>query len=153
MIEVKAPADHDQYKNPKIFLAGSIEMGKAEPWRHKIATALATSEVILLNPRRDDWDNTWVQSIKHAKFKEQVVWEMNGIDEAALVIIYFDPETLAPITLLELGHCLEKRNVIVCCPEGFYRKGNVEITCDRYGIDMYDTFEEFVEAIVAWAHV
>lgn len=150
MIEIKAPHDHDQYNNAKIFLAGSIEMGTAEPWRHKIAEALKDTEVVLLNPRRDDWDSSWVQSIEHKQFKEQVMWEMDGIDEAALVIIYFDPETMAPITLLEFGHCLDRSNVIVCCPDGFYRKGNVEIACYRHRIGLHNTFEEFTKAIVDW---
>lgn len=33
MIEVKAPRDYGAYRGkPSVFLAGSIEMGKAEDW-------------------------------------------------------------------------------------------------------------------------
>ena len=32
----------------------------------------------------------------------------------------------------------------VCCPDGFYRKGNVEIVCDRLKIPLIETWDEFV---------
>ena len=150
MIEIKAPKDHSRYTNRKIFLAGSIEMGKAEPWRHRVAKRLEGEEVVLLNPRRDDWDNSWVQKKDFIPFREQVDWELDGIEEAALIIFYFDPETTSPITLLELGYCLGLQDeIIVCCPDGFYRKGNVEIICDRaHNVTVHNTFEQFLLHIV-----
>jgi len=55
-----------------IFLAGSIEMGKAEDWQSALTTALASRDGVVLNPRRDAWDSTWTQSITDARFREQV---------------------------------------------------------------------------------
>lgn len=40
---------------------------------------------------------------------------------ADTVVIYFDPKTLSPITLMELG----------IVSEGFWRKGNVDILVSR----------------------
>lgn len=151
MIEIKAPLDYARYGNRKIFLAGSIEMGTAVPWRHLVAEALEDEEVVLLNPRRDDWDNSWVQSIRNKQFKEQVMWELEGIDDAALVIVYFDPATTSPITLLELGYVVGREcEILVCCPDGFYRKGNVEILCNRHHVPLYNNMEEFLEDIVSY---
>jgi len=39
-----------------IFLAGSIEMGKAEDWQKKVESLLKNENIVIFNPRRDDWD-------------------------------------------------------------------------------------------------
>ena len=115
-----------------VFTAGSIEMGKAENWQVKVEQALPDS-VTVLNPRRDDWDSSWVQDISNPEFYEQVTWELNGLSRANLVLMYFDPNTQSPISLLELGlMATTSKDMIVCCPPGFWRKGNVEIVCAAF---------------------
>jgi hypothetical protein len=47
---------------PSVFLAGSIEMGRAELWQDAVAAALRDEPLTILNPRRDDWDPRWEQS-------------------------------------------------------------------------------------------
>lgn len=132
----------------RIFLAGSIDMGKAENWQERIERELANQDVVICNPRRDDWDSTWVQSIDNPQFNEQVTWELENIEEADLVVFYFDPAGLAPITLLELGLVANSAaNIIVCCPDGYWRKGNVEMVCDRYGIPLCSSIDDFVQLI------
>ena len=124
----------DYLNDHVIFLAGSIEMDTAENWQIKLANKLKQIEgVTILNPRRTQWDNNLKQDINEPKFKEQVNWELDGIESSDTVIFYFDPKTKSPISLLELGmvSSLPVENVIVCCPEGFWRKGNVDIVCDR----------------------
>jgi hypothetical protein len=74
MEEIKPPTKFRKFRN-KIYvsLAGSIEMGKAEDWQQKVSKELSEfDEINILNPRRDDWDNSWEQSINNQKFKEQV---------------------------------------------------------------------------------
>lgn len=132
-----------------VFLAGSIEMGVAENWQMKAEALLSQTGFLVLNPRRDDWDSSWEQKIDNEKFFEQVNWELQGIEQAEWVIVYFDKETKSPITLLELGICsqLKPEKTIVICPEGFYRKGNVDIICDRYRIKQYKSLEEAIGKI------
>lgn len=123
-----------------LFLAGSIEQGTAEEWQMRVVLYLADKNVILLNPRRTDWDSSWTQSKDNPQFREQVEWELNGLEMANKILIYFDPATKSPISLLELGlhahpqSATHGSKLIVCCPEGFYRKGNVDIVCERYGV-------------------
>jgi len=154
MIEIKAPnSDHDiDHYLPRIFLAGSIEMGVAENWQTRVVGDLADSDVVLLNPRRDDWDSSWRQSIDDPQFNKQVTWELDGIDNSDIVIFYFDPSTKSPITLMELGIACSSDtwsdHVYVCCPDGFWRKGNVEIVCDRYNIPLFNTYEELIEHLI-----
>lgn len=117
-----------------VFLAGSIDMGQAEPWQATIEHLLRDAGLIILNPRRDDWDASWEQHITNSKFREQVEWELNAQDRANLIAFYFSPTSYAPITLLELGLFARSGKLVVCCPDGFWRKGNVDIVCARYDI-------------------
>lgn len=129
----------------RIFLAGSIEMGAAEDWQTRLQQELSDKNVTLFNPRRDEWDSSWEQSILNPQFYQQVNWELNALDKSNLIIMYFSPETKSPISLLELGLYAASGKTIVCCPEGFWRKGNVDIVCDRYNIENFDSFEKMVE--------
>jgi len=127
-----------QSKSFTVFLSGSIEMGTAADWQADLVNELKdVPNLVLLNPRRDDWDSSWEQSIDNSQFREQVEWELHGMELADAVVFYFVPYTKSPITLLELGLTAHsKSNAAVCCPEGFWRKGNVDIVCRRYGINM-----------------
>ena len=48
---------------PSLFLAGSIEMGGAEDWQQRVIAALADLDLLVLNPRRPDWDASWTQRL------------------------------------------------------------------------------------------
>lgn len=145
-IEVQAPNEvvlDTEYTN--VFLAGSIEMGVAEHWQKRVIDALSDKPIRFLNPRRDDWDSSWSQDIHNDEFVEQVVWELTSLEQSHLVIMYFDPNTKSPISLLELGLHAREQKLIVLCPEGFWRKGNVDVVCEYYGINQVDTFDELIE--------
>jgi len=147
-IEVQAPNSvtiGQEYVN--IFLAGSIEMGVAEKWQEKVIAALSDKPIRFLNPRREDWDSSWKQDIHNDNFVEQVVWELSSLELAQIVIMYFDPNTKSPISLLELGLHAKEQKLVVLCPEGFWRKGNVDVVCEYYGINQVDTFDELIEFI------
>lgn len=143
---IKAPQSIKGVTNG-VFLAGSIEMGKAIDWQTEIANKLKDEDVTLFNPRRDDWDSTWEQKIENDNFREQVLWELDAMELAEKIIIYIDPCTKSPITLLELGIHANSDKMCVCCPEGFYRKGNVDIVCAYYGIRTAKNIDELVEFI------
>jgi hypothetical protein len=132
----------------RIFLAGSIEMGAAEDWQAQISNAFSElSNVVLLNPRREHWDPTWEQSLYEPRFVDQVEWELEMMDRADLIAMYFQPSTKSPITLLEFGLYARSGKLIVCCPEGFWRKGNVDIVCRRYGIMQAYDLQGLVQTI------
>jgi hypothetical protein len=129
---------------PIIFLAGSIDMGKAEDWQADVARRLQDAPVVLLNPRRDDWDPTWKQDIANPPFREQVEWELDGLDRADAILMYLAPGSQAPISLLELGLYAGKGTLIVCCAKTFWRRGNVAVVCQRYGIPLLDHLDDAV---------
>ncbi|MCH2042580.1 MAG: nucleoside 2-deoxyribosyltransferase domain-containing protein [Saprospiraceae bacterium] len=145
---VKPPQSlKDLPKWPSIFLAGSIEMGKAEDWQAYIGNNLFSHDIIILNPRREHWDSSWKQSIDNPVFKEQVDWELDALGQADLIFFYFAPKTKSPISLLELGLFANSTKVIVCCPNGFWRKGNVDIVCQRHHIPQVDNLEDGIKLI------
>lgn len=143
---LKPTSDLSQAGNRfKIFLAGSIEMGKAENWQEKLEKELQSlGEVCVLNPRRDDWDSGWKQEITNMPFYEQVTWELNGLENADLIVCYFSPETQSPVTMLELGLFARSGKLVVCCPDGFWRKGNIDIVCEKYGIPLVESVNDLV---------
>lgn len=136
-------------------MAGSIEMGVAEDWQDRVQSKLAAvdrlaaTEIILYNPRRDDWDDTWVQSIDNPQFNEQVTWELEHLIKSDIILMYFDGNTKSPITLLELGlHANRGENVIIFCPDTFWRKGNVEMVADYYGLQLFSNEDDWMNAVV-----
>jgi len=133
-----------------VFLAGSIEMGVADDWQSRLIARLADQpNVVALNPRREDWDSSWRQSIDDPKFREQVEWELDGLERADVIAMWFDPNTKAPITLLELGLFARSNKVIVGCPDGYWRKGNIEVVCARFGCKLVNDWESFVTLLVS----
>ncbi|NBS41167.1 hypothetical protein EBS80_00725 [bacterium] len=144
MNHVRAPQPYST-DAPIVFLAGSIEMGAARPWQDEVVASLADLDVTVLNPRRQNWDPFWQQHPDNPEFREQVEWELDGLQRANLILMYFDPDTKSPVSMMELG-LFHGRNLIVCCPDGFWRKGNVSIVCERFGITLCRQLPELVEA-------
>jgi hypothetical protein len=132
---------------PIIFLADSIDMGVAEQWQEAVEAAIDDLDVVILNPRRDAWDSSWPQTLDNKEFREQVEWELDGQERADLIAFYFAPNTKSPVTMLELGLFAREGKAIVCCPQGFWRKGNVDMTCIRYGLKQVETLEKLISEI------
>jgi hypothetical protein len=65
--------------------------------------------------------------------------------------MYFAPETRAPNTLLELGLFARSGKLVVCCPEGYWRRGNVQVVCRRYGAREVADLGALAQAIAAAA--
>ncbi len=150
MVVIKPPAQCDFPADvTSVFLAGSIEMGAAEDWQSSISARLGGLGIVILNPRRDNWDPTWRQTRHDIQFRAQVEWELDGLDRASVVALWFVPESRAPISLLELGLTARRGKVGVGCPDGFWRKGNVEVICERFGIPLLADFDSFVAAVRA----
>jgi hypothetical protein len=132
-----------------IFLSGSIEMGVASNWQADFEQALRDTDAVILNPRRDEWDDSWEQRIENPQFQAQVEWELAGMERAEVIVVCFVAGTKSPITLLELGLFARSGKLIVYCPEGYWRKGNVDVVCRRYGVKTVNSFEELVETTAA----
>ena len=150
MKEIKPPLAYNEFPGPKIFLAGTIDQGNSEDWQARVANDLSEHEGVLLNPRRDDWDSSWECTLDNPEFVEQVGWEQDGLQDSDLIVFYFASDSKSPITLLELGVCLGHNNnstLVVCCPSDFYRAGNVEYMCSRFGIRMVNDYDSMLREV------
>jgi hypothetical protein len=131
-----------------VFLAGSIEMGKATNWQEEVSFVFDKKKFNVLNPRREDWDASWVQEFTNPQFYQQVDWELRGQEEADFILMYLAPETISPISLLETGLFADSGKLYVACPKGYARRGNVEILCSKYDIPFYSSIEGAVSRII-----
>lgn len=123
-------------------------MGTAIDWQNRVITLLSGSPWTILNPRRDDWDSSWKQSMHDLQFCEQVNWELEAMELADVILMYFAPGTKSPISLLELGLFAKSGKMVVVCPDGFWRKGNVDIVCSRYHVEQVISIERFVQRLL-----
>ena len=146
---VHMPPTRPTITRPSVILYGSIEPNPASDWQTSLANSLSDLPIDVINPRCEAWDSTWKEDVSDARFKEQVEWEMDHAKIANVIAFYFKPGTLTPITLLELGMYAGSGKAVVCCPKGFYKRGNVQVVCQRYGIELLGNLDELHEAIRA----
>ena len=132
---------------PSVFLAGSIEMDKAVDWQKECEEVLS-AKYIIFNPRRNEWNSDWEQSIANVKFKEQVHWELNALEKADIIIMFFANNTKSPISLLEFGLYAQSNKMKVVVEEDFWRKGNIDVVCERYNIQQYKSLEELLQNLI-----
>lgn len=142
---IVAPDRLTKVSGKSVFLAGSIDMGAAIDWQATAIDAFSKLSVTVFSPRRKDWDSSWIQDINFAPFREQVEWELDMLDNATVIMLFFAGGSLSPISLLELGLYAKSGRLVVGCPPDFYRRGNVEIVCKRLNVPIYNTFEELLQ--------
>lgn len=151
-MKVYTPPEYCNVKSPRsVFLAGTIDLGASENWQVKAEELLVNSNLNVFNPRRPDWDLSTPQSIESEVFYGQVEWEHDHLRKADHIIFNFLKDSKSPVTMLEFGLMLatKPRACVVVCPEGFWRKGNIDVMCAIYGIRQVNTLEEAVELILS----
>ena len=130
-----------------IFLAGTIEMGNSENWQKRVITHFESSSFNIYNPRREEWDHSWVEKIDNREFRQQVDWELTALEKADLVLFNFLPGSKSPVSLLELGLCAKSGKAVVCCPTDYWKRGNVQIVCAKYKIPLYYNLADLLKSI------
>lgn len=122
-------------------------MGAAANWQSEVQAAPSSEKVVFLNPRREDWNPAWKPEASDPNFREQVEWELAALEEADIILMYFSPGTQSPVTLLEFGLYAQSGKLLVAAPTGFWRKGNVEITGERYNVPRYGDLAGLIQAV------
>jgi hypothetical protein len=150
---VQAPSrpSDDMAPRPSVFLGGTTSATPSGDWRRRLAACLASHPVLLLDPRRADWDAGWREDLSDARWAEQVAWELDMQERADVLVFLLHPVSDAPVSLLELGLCANDpaRRVVVCALDGYPRSGNVEAVCRRYGRELVRTEEALGESVKA----
>jgi hypothetical protein len=107
-------------------------------WQTVLSDSLSHLPVTILNPLNTNWDDKWKEDPSFEPFKTQVEWELEGLERADIVVVYFGGDAKAPISLMELGLSVgRQKKVVVGCEEGFWKRGNVEIVCERAGVEVF----------------
>lgn len=132
---------------PSVFLAGSIDMDKAINWQVDCENRLG-EKFNVFNPRRKSWDSSWKQELGDNDFTKQVNWELNAMEESDHIILFFASESLSPISLLEFGLYADSGKLNVVCEDGFWRKGNVDVVCDRYKVIQFENLEKAMDQLI-----
>lgn len=138
------PPNNYQYGSYKsldwIFLGGSIT--GAKQWQADVSKQLLPFYNVY-NPRRVNYDfkNPDIE-------REQISLEFKWLKKCGNILFYFAPETLAPITLFELGKelgkfelaqsCFDsnpKKKIFICIHPDYQRKNDVliqtELSCPK----------------------
>jgi hypothetical protein len=129
-----------------IFLAGSIEMGKAARWHEdaarRIASAWDGGDIHFYNPRREEAFTPDMEL-------DQIRWEQRRLLSCDYIFMVIDPHTKSPISLLEFGEFIASGKMFVVCPESFYRYNNLVVTADVYGQKIFPTIDDAISMLLA----
>ena len=132
----------------KVFLAGTIDMGNSEDWQKTVEDKYKNSvKISFLNPRRKTWNNNLEQVFENPEFFQQVTWELDALEKSDLIIMNFLENSKSPITFLELGLFAKSKKLFIACPKNFYRRGNIEIICNKYSIPLFDNLDILLDNI------
>ncbi|KAH7323001.1 hypothetical protein B0I35DRAFT_350735 [Stachybotrys elegans] len=142
---IQAPSKPEFTGNLSLFLAGTTSPTGERDWRERLSEGLSKYPITILNPARSDWDSTWKEDFTDTRWAEQVQWELTMRDKADMVIVFLHGNTLAPISLLELGLCAPSGKAIVCALDDYKKRGNVEAVCRMYGLPLVRSEEEMLD--------
>jgi hypothetical protein len=156
MIVFTPPACPSGHVTNTLFLAGSIEVGKADDWQKVVIAGLEAIPGMVMNPRRPDWDNSWGED--SPQLKEQINWEIDQLECVDTIFFYFQAGTLSPISMMELGLIVGQASVLatfgdtpqrifVVCESGFWRRTNITVLCKREGIQLFDNLTVGFDAL------
>lgn len=144
---IKCPAEHTPTSGLTVFLAGGIS--NCSDWQALLASMVADrwNDVTLIDPRRSDFDAS-----NPAMTDSQIEWEYRHLCMSDIVLFWFPPETLCPITLYELGvHSTRYVPIVVGCHPDYARRIDVikQLSLSRPAVNVQDTLMGLVEQLDA----
>jgi len=138
------------HKPATVCLIGSIEHNPTVPWQTQVINALQQRSIIVFNARRVS-DAASIQLPDHPEFNAQIAWELTHAIAADIVVLFFDPTSVSPDALVQLGLLADdpKMSLIVVCPPGFWRRDYVAAICTRYELPSANSIAQAVEMVEA----
>jgi hypothetical protein len=128
------------------FLGGGIT--GCPDWQSILIALLADHNVVLLNPRRPNFDIT-----DPSASDEQVDWEHKGLSLATGRLFWFPRESICPITLFELGAWAyqKHRPLVVGADPEYPRIWDVtkQLSLVRPELEVVDSLEALAHAVKA----
>lgn len=145
MKHIVCPARHEG-SEPTLFLAGGIS--GCPNWHDLLVELLASSELTLLNPRRENFP---IDDPSASRF--QIQWEFEHLHKAQAISFWFPSETLCPITLYELGVWnMSGKPVFIGMHPDYARRCDVEIQTSLVRPDLIPVYslEDLARQILTW---
>lgn len=164
------PSDIESHKKfaLSVFLAGSIEAGKAREWQNDLISELSklnyNKKILICNPRRYDWNPIWNQKPNHPELIKQIEWELDNLTSSSIIFFNFADDTMSPISLLELGiismlQTIQEKPIllIVHIDKNYLRTENIMTTLNfldlYYNVDynlIQDDFNLATELLISY---
>jgi hypothetical protein len=128
-----------------LFLGGGIT--GCFDWQAEMCRLLKDADdLVVLNPRRKNWP------INDPKATDkQIRWEYEHLQTANMIMFWFAPETLCPITLFEYGKWLVRNKpLFVGCDPQYKRLLDVQVqtALERPFQKVYTSLEEVADSIL-----
>ena len=155
---IEAP-DETHIKNKEsLFLAGSIT--GCWDWQKEMSQKLSKIDILTIcNPRRKNF-KSFKGAADYEESRKQIEWEFKLLQQVTQISFWFSFETLAPITLYELGRVIEKnvqyfndpmkgQRIFIGVDPNFERKFDVEtqVGLQGYTDDISDNINHLIERI------
>lgn len=119
-----------------IFLAGSMAAKSEINWRQTVVDELQESYHFLdpTNPNHD--------TLEDLEMRKHIKWELDELKKADYIIMNFLPDSLSPISMVELGMYIATNKLIVVCPKEFYKWRYIDTLCKEYNTPIFNQLEE-----------
>lgn len=123
---IQSPDEYTLDNSISVFLAGGIS--NCFDWQYELVKMLSDTKLTIINPRRKDFDVN-----NKLLAKEQIEWEYHHLSLSDVIVFWFAPETVCPITLFEYGKYLNTwHRVILGIHPDYSRKEDLEIQTSLY---------------------
>lgn len=150
MIYIESPANYNVFAADQsdllIFLAGGIS--HCPQWQKQMVSLLSDTNLILLNPRREDFP---IDDPSAAL--SQITWEHDYLRLASAILFWFPCETLCPIVLFELGAwAMAEKLIFVGVHPDYLRRQDVEIqlSLERPEVEVVYSLSELASQVIDW---
>lgn len=151
MIEIKCPNEWtggNLWSQGSLFLGGGIT--GTPDWQPMMVEMLKDTRLVLINPRRDEFDISDPEMTT-----QQIEWEHKYLERVTGRMFWFPCETLCPITLFELGkYCQNTAALFVGCHPDYKRRVDVEVQMGLarpWYSAVHSSLEEMAGRIKTWA--
>lgn len=155
MIYYESPKEYkpDSYSNgkfkniPSLFLAGGIT--DCPDWQKEMTKKLNNTDIIILNPRRENFDINEKDAAK-----KQIAWEYRHLRYASAISFWFPKETLCPIVLFELGYWFNRsKEIFIGVHPEYKRKEDVyiQVSLTYPDFKFVNNINDLTKQIADWA--
>jgi hypothetical protein len=139
-------AGYERYR-ARVFVAGTSEESMGTEWRGQVVAGLEDLPIAIVKSRLAERGGAGEQRCWNPQFRSHVKRERAGLDDADVVLMYLGRGPACARLMLDLGSLVMERlgnTLVVCCPEEFELRGDVEMMAERQEICLVESLDEMV---------